>query len=244
MASIVWGRHPQEAYDNPYEYEAQDQFIREAKQLLSELQLRLDCFVMQFHTDDRTLEKASWMLSVDLIDSLLESVQLLAEKRHRVAFRLFRDAVETIDLLNVLHSNNSRAQKTLSLWYENETIPHKESRMHIEEQRGTDAAFKRRDYYAQLSKFTHRTYGALQKSYSLGMDNMLVHDSHSMRMLVLPQTISSGLAILADLIIQASDTLVQSGILIEGMVKYAWLVSLEINSAPRRFTPSKPLNNY
>ena len=28
MPSIVWGRHPQEAYDNPYEYEAQDQCCR------------------------------------------------------------------------------------------------------------------------------------------------------------------------------------------------------------------------
>lgn len=244
MASIVWGRHPQEAYDNPYEYEAQEQFVREAKELLSQLQIALDYFTMQFHRDDQTLEKATWMLAVDLIDALLESVQLLEEKRHRIAFRIFRDVVETIDLLQVLHSATPRAKKALHLWYEDETIPHKESRMHIEEQAGKNAAFNRRNYYSQLSKFTHRTYSALQKSYSLGRDDMLVHDSHSMRMLVLPQTIASGLAVLADLILQASECLKQCGQLAPERVDHAWLVAIELNTAPRRFAPIKPLNGY
>ncbi len=30
MTSFIWGRSPQEAYENPYEYEAQEQFSREA----------------------------------------------------------------------------------------------------------------------------------------------------------------------------------------------------------------------
>jgi len=244
MASIVWGRHPQEAHDNPYEYEAQEQFVREAKELLSQLQLRLDYFTMQFHRDDHTLEKAAWMLAVDLIDALLESVQLLEEKRHRIAFRLFRDAVETIDLLQVLHSATPRAGKALRLWYEDETIPHKESRKHIEEQVGKDAAFKRRDYYFQLSKFTHRTYRALQKSYSLGRGDMLVHDSHSMRMLVLPQTIASGLAVLADLILQSSECLTQCGPLSSEEVAHAWLVAIELDTVPRRFALAQPLSSY
>lgn len=154
MASLVWGRHPQEAHDNPYEYEAQDQFVREAKELLSQIQIALDSFTMGFHRDDRSLEKATWMLAIDLNDALLESAQLFVEKRHRIAFRLFRDAVETIDLLQVLHSNTPRANKALVLWYENETIPHRESRLHIEESAGKDIASRRKDYYTELSKFT------------------------------------------------------------------------------------------
>jgi len=31
MPSLVWGRSPQEAYDNPYEYEAQEQVVLEGK---------------------------------------------------------------------------------------------------------------------------------------------------------------------------------------------------------------------
>lgn len=37
MTSFIWGRPPQEAYENPYEYEAQEQFSREASVVTSEL---------------------------------------------------------------------------------------------------------------------------------------------------------------------------------------------------------------
>lgn len=237
MPSIVWGRHPQEAYENPYEYEAQEQFIREARALLEDFLLQLDSFTMHFHRDDSTLEKASWMLSLDLTDSLLESTKLLTEKRHRVAFRLFRDAVESMDLLRVLHSENDRSRRALRLWYEDRSIPHSESRKHLEETEGTEPATQRRKYYDELSKFTHRTYRALLKSFSLGRDDMLVHDSHSMNMLVLPQTISSGLAVLGDLIIQASAVLAASGPLTEQEINSAWSSALEVHTVPRRFAP-------
>lgn len=36
MPSIVWNRHPEEAYKNPYEYEVQKQFIRECRRVLQE----------------------------------------------------------------------------------------------------------------------------------------------------------------------------------------------------------------
>jgi hypothetical protein len=244
MTSIVWGRHPQEAYDNPYEYEAQDQFVREARELLEQLRVALDHFTMEHHKDDRSLEKATWMLAVDLSDALLESIQLLEEKRHRIAFRLFRDVVETIDLLQVLHSKTPAAQKALLRWYENDTIPHRDSRKNIEEQQGKDAALKRKEYYAELSKFTHRTYRALLQSYSLGRDDMLVHDSLSMRMLVLPETIASGLAVLADLILEALECLNQCGVLTQVQVANAWLVAIELHVVPRRYSPTRALSSY
>ncbi|MFK7692327.1 hypothetical protein [Paenibacillus sp. HJGM_3] len=37
MTSFIWGRSPNEAYENPYEYEAQNQFQREAEVLAKEL---------------------------------------------------------------------------------------------------------------------------------------------------------------------------------------------------------------
>lgn len=149
-----------------------------------------------------------------------------------------------MDFLRVLHSRKPRAAKALRLWYEDETIAHVESRKHIEETEGSEAAFKRRDYYVQLSKFTHRTYRALLKSFSLGRDEMLVHDSHSMSLLVLPQTISSGLAVLADLIIQATECLKQCGPVEPEDVANAWLVALEQHTVPRRFAPVYPHSRY
>jgi hypothetical protein len=42
VPGIVWGRHSQEAYDNPYEYAAQEQFLRESMALLRDLCTRPD----------------------------------------------------------------------------------------------------------------------------------------------------------------------------------------------------------
>src|SRR6266446_2414524 len=235
MPSIVWGRHPQEAYDNPYEYDAQEQFLREAKKLLEDLNVRLDFYTLQYHRDDTSLEKATWMLSLDLIDALSECAELLSEKRHRTAARLFRDCVETIDLLKVLHSATPRATKALERWYLNETIPHRESRAYLLEVEGEAAAKQRKAFFDELSKFTHRTYRALNHSFSLGRDDLLVHDSHSMRLLVLPQTIASYLAVLSDLILQAMQCLSDTKILPIEHLTYALATSLEDHTVPRRF---------
>jgi hypothetical protein len=243
LTSIIWGRHPQEAYDNPYEYEAQDQFLREASALLDDLNIRLDQYTMEFHLDDKSLEKARWMLALDLVDSLAECARLLKEKRHRAAARLFRDTVETIDLLKVLHSKTAKAESTLQKWYDNESIPHRESRMYLQEIEGQEVAMQRKKFYEELSKFTHRTYKALSHSYSLGSGDMLVHDSHSMGLLVLPQTIASYLAILADLIQQATDCLGAIAAIPPEHIWCAWLTSLEDHIVPRRFVMHQSLTS-
>lgn len=236
MPSLVWGRDPEDAFQNPYEYEAQIQFVREASNTLLSLNALLATYTMQFHRDDTSLEKASWMLALDLVDSLHESLKLLEERRHRIAFRLFRDAVETIDLLKVLHANNQQAVESLSSWYKDITPGHIKSRKYIEETLGKDAAAEREKYYKQVSKFTHRTYRALLDGFSLGSGNMMVHDSHSKSgILVLPHTIALGHAVLADLIIQAILCLSKCSILKSEEVISAFLTSLETKTIPRRF---------
>jgi hypothetical protein len=236
MPSIVWGRHPQEAYEHPYEYAAQEQFLREARRLLDELRDRLNMSQLRYHRDEHSLEKATWMLAHDLVDALSEIGALVEAKRHRVAARHFRDCLETIDLLAVLHSGTAKATSALLAWYANETIPHRESRMYLESVSGPAAAADRRAYFDQLSKFTHRTYRALLHSYSLGRDDLLVHDSHSQSgTLVLPHVIAAYLAVLADLVTQAAATLVQSGALSEPEVMHAWALALESQTVPRRF---------
>lgn len=117
MPSIVWGRHPQEAYENPYEYDAQAQFLREVNTLLSDLKAHLNRSTLSYHRDERSLEKATWMLAHDLIDALAEAAKLIEERRHRIAARLFRDCVETIDLLAVLHSRTQNGANALASWY-------------------------------------------------------------------------------------------------------------------------------
>ena len=235
MPSIVWGRTPQEAHDNPYEYEAQDQFVREATAALDALNVSLDRFTMQFHRDDTSLAKATWMLSLDLVDTLRESTALFVEKRHRIAFRLFRDTVETIDLLSVLHAGDSNADRTLREWYKNDTISHGEMRKYLESVHGKDAADRRREYYKELSKFTHRTYRALTTSFSLGHGDMLVPDTHSAPMLVLPHTIAEGLVVLSSLILEATECLMHYGPLDRDEVGSILMAALGAGSVPRRF---------
>jgi hypothetical protein len=147
-----------------------------------------------------------------------------------------------MDLLYVLHSGTTRATRALLLWYENRTIPHSEARKQIEEGLGTEAAVQRKEYYTQLSKFTHRTYKALLQSFSLGRDDMLVHDSHSMSLLVLPETIAAGLAVLSDLISQSMECLAKWGPLDPEEIRFVWLNALEAHTVPRRFAPISTVN--
>ncbi|MYM68247.1 hypothetical protein GTP45_15610 [Pseudoduganella sp. FT55W] len=235
MPSFVWGRSPKEAWDNPYEYAAQDQFMREATSVLDALSADLDRYTMKFHRDDTGVDKATWMLSLDLVDSLRGSIELFREKRHRIAFRLFRDVVETIDLIGVLHAGNVFAERTLRQWYKNNTISHGEIRKYMESTQGKAAAENRQKFHHQLSKLTHRTYRALTMSFSLGPGDMMVPDTHSSPMLILPQTIAEGLAVLSNLIIEAIECLKLYGPLERDQVSSIFLKALEVDSVPRRF---------
>jgi hypothetical protein len=245
MPSIVWGRHPQEAYDNPYEHEAQRQFLRECDVLLRELIKRLRPHTLKYHRDEQSLQKATWLLTMDLLASLLDCVALLKEARHRPVARVFRDAVEAIDVMRFLHSESPKAAPALKKWYGNETITHGEVRKLIEALDGVEAATERRVFYQELSKFTHRTYRALLHSVSLGRDDLMVHDSHGFGHLVLPQTIAAYMAVLGDITIQASGSVSNTGLLSADEVVDAWGAALESHTVPRRFamrvTPGSPL---
>ena len=77
MPSIVWNRHPEEAYRNPYEYAAQEQFVREALNLLKSLFANYEGLSMVFPRDDKSLRKAIWMLQIDALDSLRDCLESL-----------------------------------------------------------------------------------------------------------------------------------------------------------------------
>ena len=236
MPSIVWNRHPEEAYQNPYEHGAQKQFVKEARKLLESLYTSYDRFNLTFSRDDKSLRKSIWMLQIDALDSLRDCLKALTLKQHRIASRLFRDVVETLDLAAYLQSNSSAAQKNLRKWYENDVIQHSIYRDHIRTTLGQKAAENSKQFYVDLSKFTHRTYRALLKSYSLGRDNLMVYDSHhKSRSLVLPQTIAAFYATLAGLIRLFCSEASARGMLTADEIKSAQEASLETSTVPRRF---------
>jgi hypothetical protein len=77
MASFVWHRDPEEAYLNPYEYSAQEQFDREAKKVLMRLSKSLGKYDLHFTAKAVSVKKAAWMLHNDAIDALREALVLL-----------------------------------------------------------------------------------------------------------------------------------------------------------------------
>src|SRR5665647_1495015 len=98
MASIIWDRDPQEAINNPYEYNAQKQFYREAIALTDKLGKKLrDDF--KYALADRSLAKATWMLQTDSLFAFRDCVIMLDQKRHRIVGRLLRDILETVHLI-------------------------------------------------------------------------------------------------------------------------------------------------
>lgn len=97
MTSFIWGRDPLEAYQNPYEYEAQDQFYLEANNLLQLLFNHMAKKSGTYTRDEQSAEKAVWMLFLDSLETLRDCLNLLRDKKYRIAGRLFRDAVEAMD---------------------------------------------------------------------------------------------------------------------------------------------------
>lgn len=233
MPSFVWDRSPQEAYANPYEYDAQNQVLREAGAFLDGLHSYFCGSPLRFHRDDTSVEKAIWMLHVDAFDALRDCLQLLSEKRHRVAGRLFRDIVETLDLAAYFHSNSDASRKELAKWYRDEVVPHRVYRDFIKCVQGEVAATASRDRYSSLSKFTHRTYRSLAYAYTLGAGDRLVYERVATSgILISPHTISLFLALTADLVKLFSSEITKRGTVSSEKVATAWEAAFESEPVP------------
>ncbi|WP_216612389.1 hypothetical protein [Vibrio sp. RE86] len=236
MASFVWGRDPQEAYRNPYEWDANKQFSIEARAILDRFFAVLMNKDICFEKSETSFNKAEWMLLTDATDSLIEALENLDKSKHRITSRLFRDVVENLDLLTYFRAETHQSQKDLRKWFKGEFIPHRVSREHLRETDGESARKQRAKYYQELSAFTHRTYKALCDSYTLGQGNKLVYDTDAVsRMMVPPQTLSAYYCVLSDLIIHLSNSLQQSELITKEQLASYWLAVVETDSVPRRF---------
>jgi len=247
MPSQVWGRDPQEAFENPYDYAIQEQFVREATSLLNEFYKLINADIHTFRRDDRSVEKAIWLLQMDALDSLRDCLKALVRKNHRVSGKLFRDIMETLDLAAYFASRSDKSGENLAKWFADEIIPHRVYREFIKHAEGETVFEEKRRLYSNLSKFTHRSYRAICDGYILGSDDRLVHDGVTMTfsergeeaetMLVTPQIIASYFANLAELIRIFSEEIHQRGVLAEPQVSDAITKALEVETVPRRFLP-------
>ena len=194
-----------------------------------------------FTREEVSVKKAGWMLLADALDALRDVGELLDAKRHRVAGRLFRDIIESIDTAAYLRASTPESERDLRKWHKNEVIPHRVSREFMQRHLGPEAAATRRQLYAELSKLTHRTYLSLAQGYIVGSGDRLVYEGiYGSGIIVPPQTISEYYAVLAGLIRIFVSQLADSGLVSDAEIDEAWTLSLEADSAPRRFVPSPP----
>lgn len=233
MASFVWHRNPEEAYSNSYEYAAQEQFAREAKGILTRLGKNLAKYNLHFTAKEASIQKAVWMLHNDAIDALQEALGLLNRKNHKLVGRIFRDVWESSQLVEYFLSATPKSQKDLKKWFEDEIILHREIREQLKKSGRKAEVEQRRQRHRELSKFTHRSYRALQKGYSLGAADKMVYDGYT-KWSVLPHTVSSYYAILAALIIQNSETIKNSGLISATEIEKIWKHSLEKTTVSRK----------
>lgn len=197
LSSALWFQSKEDIIKNPYDYENQKKFIREATNLLNRIYLLYDKYQLKFYINEVSLNKCIWMLQVDALDTLRDCIFLIKKGKHRVVGKMFRDVVECLDLAHLMREN---PRKYLSKWFNDEIIPHREYREYIGKRLGHNEKEKIKVFYATLSMWTHHTYFSLKNSYSLGVDDMMVYDSHSPKVLVLPETISQYLWMLSSLI--------------------------------------------
>ncbi|GBG07405.1 hypothetical protein PAT3040_01955 [Paenibacillus agaridevorans] len=236
MTSFIWGRSPQEAYENPYEYEAQDQFAREAEVLVSELFEFLMKKNGKYPRDDRSSEKAVWMLFVDGVETIKDCLELVNSRRHRLACRLFRDVIETIDLATYFSSSDKDKDSHLNNWYNNKVIPNRVFRNFIANTAGESISRAYRNIYSDLSRLNHRTYRSLAYSYLLRKQEFLVYEGeYKNRQLTLPQPVAMCYALLADVILKYSDRMLECSLITFDEVSCIWSKALENEIVPRRF---------
>jgi hypothetical protein len=126
---------------------------------------------------------------------------VLKKEKHKLVGRIFRDVWESSQLVEYILSATPKSQDNLKKWFSNEIIDHGKIREQVERSRRKADAEQRRQRHRELSKFTHRSYRALLKSYSRGVDDKMVYDGYT-KWSVLPHSILAYYAILASLIIQ------------------------------------------
>lgn len=245
MPSQVWGRDPQEAFEEPYEYGIQEQFAREAEAVLGRLYKLLNSERHRYAVDDRSRQKAEWLLAMD---SLRDCLKALGRRDHRVAGKLFRDVMECMDLAAYFHSRTEKSTRSLEKWYGNEVVPHREYRDYVKRTQGKNAAKCLARHYSSLSRFTHRSYRAILDGYSRGGGDGLVHDrtgelygsaEGTASILVLPQTIATYYAVLANLVLDYASGLSELELVREEDIRMAFASSLESETVPRRFLPRR-----
>ncbi len=200
MISNIWKLKPQEVYQYPYDYESQNLFIQEAEYILSKLFNELIKYSGIYTINDKTKEKAIWMLQLDALDTLNDCLILLKNNNFRIAGRLFRDIIETLDLAAYFSFNTEESHKNLKRWFNDEIIQNSVYRNFLKNENIKLFEMKR-EHYRMISKINHRTYFHIGSCYIRGQNDLMLYASTNyFKDSIPPHNRASYLSLLADLI--------------------------------------------
>jgi len=136
IKSGLWTQKFKDVVKYPYDYESQELFLKEASSILNKVFKYYDKYFLKFRLNERSKEKAIWMLHMDALDTLRDCVFLLDKKKHRTVGKLFRDITEVLDLATLFWWECKKHPTNLNKWYDNEIIPHRIFRQYIKKAKG------------------------------------------------------------------------------------------------------------
>ncbi len=233
--NFIWTRDPHEAFENPYEYEAQEQFLREANSVLECLFNHLMKSNRSFSKNDTSLEKALWMLHVDSCETLRDCTKFLTQKNARITVKFFRDVVEVLDTSTYFLIQDNKSTKALSDWFNNESPRHHVYRNHVGKASKQLEEYLKKEY-EYLSKFTHRTYKSLGYNYILSANDIMSYEGiYSIS--ILPHPISHSTAVLAYFILFFVKSMKRSSLINTEEIQEIFDKSIEKKKIERRVRP-------
>lgn len=223
-----------------YERECMNQFFREAKCIISKVNLSLEKWNLRYSIEDKTKDKALWMLSVDAFDTINDCLNLLENSNHRITGKLIRDIAETLNLIEYFNSDLKIVKAKIEKWFNDDIIQNSEYRDYIKKRDGEEIFEYKREYYKSISKVTHHTYKSLLYAYSIGSGRNLVYErALNTRILLIPESIAMYCTLLANLIFYATSLMVDCNINTQIEIDNMWIESIENYEIPRRYTLKK-----
>lgn len=196
LNSKLWDTAPQAIKTLQYEYKEKEIFLKESNKLISLIESVYKQYKLCFKKQDKSLEKAIWMLHMDAISTIKDCLELLKNKKYRLVFKLIRDIFETIDLSVLFWLTKNQQGKYLDRWYNDTTVSHGEFRNYLDKKlkKRVDAKFSS-SIYKELSSYIHHNYSALMDSYYLGAGDRIWFDPEGQ--LALPIRITEAMWLLA-----------------------------------------------
>lgn len=174
LKNIIWTRDPQEAMDNPYEWDAQKKFVKEANEFLRKIRKHI-IENKTFTKDDISKEKAIWMLSLVALDSAIEITISLKRNQIHVIYHLLRSIQEALDLATFFSFGDEKATESLNKWYSGVIVSHGEYRAYLKKLGNKEKSDHLNEIYKTLSKFNHNAYPTLLYSYFLDPNGFIHH---------------------------------------------------------------------